>query len=452
MRLPACLNRTFTLGQCLIWLWVTLLLMVLGAHFYRAGEDGIVLCVVGIIVFQCSAKAWKRYVAGLFLLCGMLEWLSSACTLYEMRVMLGLPWLRGTTILAAVALVTGLTGAMAVQRAKEMIPQQDSENTVLRATVFMAVFLSLFLLRKFVPLQLLLLERFLPVIGSVQIFFAACYGAFAVGLLADRRYSRRARFWLWLTFGLIFFAQFALGLLGMEKMLLTGQLHVPVPAFVLYGAVFRETLNAMPFIVLATTLLAGGAWCSLFCYFGTFDALAGNSQPLRPLPVWLVWMLRYGRLAVLLTAIPIVLLLRWAGCNMAGAVSLAVAYAIASLFFMVTVSRKYGGLLHCGTVCPLGLIVRWLGRLAPWRLQVDVSRCDNCGVCEKICRWRAITPASRAMGNSLPDCTLCRDCLSGCSRGALYLRCPGLSPMLANSVFTGLIAALHAIFLSVAMV
>ncbi len=446
------LSRPFTLGQCLFWLWAALVLILLGAHFYRASEYGIVLCTVGMLGLFCSRAAWKRWAVALFLLWGMVEWTSSACLLAQTRLMMGMPWMRGALILSAVAVVTGLTGVALARQAMRFAREQEAADAFLRGTVFIAVFLSLFYLRLHAPLDMLLLERFFPGLGAVEIFPVAYYGAFAAGLLADPKRFRKARVRLWLVFGFVFFAQFALGLLGVGQMLLTGKLHVPVPAFILYGPLFRGEMSVMPFIVLTSTLLVGSAWCSMLCYFGPFDALASQGRALRPLSPFLKGLMRWGRPAVLATGTALALLLSRAGMAAGTAVALAIAYAALSLLIMAAVSRRWGGMLHCTTFCPMGLIVTLLGRLSPWRLRVDRTRCDDCGACEKLCRWRAITPESRAQGRALIRCTLCRDCVAVCRNSALSLRCVGLPAALSETLFCGILASMHAIFLAVAMV
>jgi polyferredoxin len=298
---------------------------------------------------------------------------------------------------------------------------------------------------------MLLLERFFPGLGAAEIFPVAWYGSFAAGLLADARRARKARVRLWLVFACVFFAQFVLGLCGVGQMLLTGRLHVPVPAFILYGPLFRGEMNVMPFIVLASTLLAGSAWCSMLCYFGPFDALASQRRELRPLPPFLKGMMRWGRPAVLATGIALALVLGRSGMDTGTAIALAAAYAALSLLFMAAVSRRWGGMLHCGTFCPMGMLVSLLSRLSPWRLRVDSTLCDDCGACEKLCRWRAITPESRAQGRTLMRCTLCRDCVGACRKHALSVRCAGLPATLSEKLFCGVLASLHAIFLAAAM-
>ena len=72
------LDQPGTLKRVLGWLWPALMLLILGAHFYRGSEYGIVLCVIGILVFANQNSAWKHYAVAFFLFWGMLEWGESA--------------------------------------------------------------------------------------------------------------------------------------------------------------------------------------------------------------------------------------------------------------------------------------------------------------------------------------------------------------------------------------
>lgn len=452
MKIRRCLEKTFTLGQCMAWLWGALLLVLLGAHFYRASDDGMVLCTGGMLLLFACSDSWKRWAVALFFLWGMMEWGASACSLAQIRMIMGMPWMRGALILSTVAIVTGLTGLMLARQARRLALERGEAYACLRAAVFIAVFLCLFFIRKFAPLDLLLLERFFPKWGGVEIFFAACYGSFVAGLLADARKSRQVRPRLWMSFACVFFAQFALGLLGVGQMLLTGKLHVPVPAFIVYGAVFRDSLNVMPFIVLASSLLLGSAWCSMLCYFGPFDSLASQGRTLKPLSPSIHKAVRWGRAAVLVSGVAVALLLKGAGMDTVTAISLAIAYAALSLFLMVTLSRRYGGMVHCTAFCPMGLIVNLLSRISPWRMRVDSSSCTGCGACEKVCRWRAITPESRAQGSVLMRCSLCRDCISACRSEVIELRFGKLSKEVSAGLFVVGLSTLHTVFLACAMV
>lgn len=447
-----------------------LAILILAAHFYRSSQYGVMLCSLGLFVFLCTRSAWKQYALGFFLLWGFWEWAETGLFLAQMRMQMGQPWMRAAVILFSVGAFSALAGLLVLGRAKR-IAHSPSLNTnkskartkthvskplhataLLQGAVFICTFLLLFYLRKNAHMQFLMLERFAPSLGSVELFFVSWYAAFAAGLLADPQKSRKRRRLLWLLFGCVFFAQFILGVLGLPGMLLTGKLHVPIPAFIVFSPVFRESLSMMPFIALAAVLLTGSAWCSLLCYFGPFDALAAGSKPVRPYPSYLLKALKYGRAAVLLLGVALAVLLRELGISTTAAVAWAVSFGLFSVLIMAVLSRKYGCLVHCTTFCPMGLAVNILGRLSPWRIRIDSTRCGNCGACEKVCRYAAITPKSRALGKTLLRCSLCRDCVDICPHGAISLRCPGLSPQAAWNLFAGLLAVLHALFLAVAMV
>jgi len=70
------------------------------------------------------------------------------------------------------------------------------------------------------------------------------------------------------------------GLLGAERLLMTGKLHLPVPALVLAGPLYRgEGFFMLILIVfLVTVMFVGPAWCSWLCYVGAWDNLAASSR------------------------------------------------------------------------------------------------------------------------------------------------------------------------------
>lgn len=445
-------NRSFTLAQSLLWLALVVATATLGAHFYRAGEYGITACAAGMLAFLCVGSRWKQYAVAFFLFWGMLEWGEAAMRIAMVRMQFGAPWVRGAGIIAGVALATGLAGRGAFARARRLDGEGEDSRALFQATVFICTFLALFYLRKMGKMDFLLLERYVPILGSVQIFFASWYAAFISGKLVDPARSRKARNAVWLIFGSVFFAQFLLGILGLEGMLLTGKLHVPIPAFIIFSPIFRESFSMMPVIVLVSTLLAGSAWCSILCYFGPFDSFAAGNKAVRPYPGALKILLQYGRAIVLVVGSLLALGFHAAGIDAALAVSMAVAFGLLSLMIMAALSKRYQGMVHCTAFCPMGLVANLLGRLSPWRMRVDKDQCDNCGACEKVCKYSAITAESRGVGKTLLRCSLCRDCVGACKKKAIYVYFPGLRRDAAWTVFAGLLAVLHVIFLSVAMV
>ncbi len=92
-------------------------------------------------------------------------------------------------------------------------------------------------------------------------------------------------------FSMVFFAQLLLGLAGIEKLLMTGKLHLPVPALIIAGPLFRGEGVFMLILFAATVLLVGPAWCSYLCYIGAWDNYAATAQK-RPgrLPSWRPWL------------------------------------------------------------------------------------------------------------------------------------------------------------------
>lgn len=87
-------------------------LLVLGAHFYRAGEWPFVgLCVAGLALLALR-RPWVPTVLQVLLLAGAAEWLWTVVMLVQQRLALGMPWQRMALILGAVALVTVLAAGV----------------------------------------------------------------------------------------------------------------------------------------------------------------------------------------------------------------------------------------------------------------------------------------------------------------------------------------------------
>ena len=128
---------------------------------------------------------------------------------------------------------------------------------------------------------ILLADRFLPGAGWAEIFLLALYAALATRAMLDPARSAGWRLRIWLLFSLVFFSQLALGLLLDQRFLMTGDLHLPVPALIVAGPAYRGSGLFMPGLFLAAVLLAGSAWCSHLCYLGGWDSLAarGKSRP-----------------------------------------------------------------------------------------------------------------------------------------------------------------------------
>jgi hypothetical protein len=91
---------------------VVLSLIVLGAHFLRAGSLILVagvLCLLGLLGVR---RPWAARTVQVALLLGALEWARTLVSLVGQRAQAGQPMTRLALILGGVALVTGLSALM----------------------------------------------------------------------------------------------------------------------------------------------------------------------------------------------------------------------------------------------------------------------------------------------------------------------------------------------------
>jgi phosphate/sulfate permease len=99
---------------------VALSLLVLGAHFLRAGNPGLLLVVLVLLAFLAVPRHWAARTVQVALLLGALEWLRTLVQRAGERMTFGQPYARLVVILGAVAAVTALSAlafrAAAVRR------------------------------------------------------------------------------------------------------------------------------------------------------------------------------------------------------------------------------------------------------------------------------------------------------------------------------------------------
>lgn len=95
-----------------------LALLLLAAHFYRAGLWPLALAALLLNALLFVPRAWAARTVQLALLAGAFEWLRTLASLVGERMAAGQPYLRLTAILLAVALLTA--GAALAFRAYPM--------------------------------------------------------------------------------------------------------------------------------------------------------------------------------------------------------------------------------------------------------------------------------------------------------------------------------------------
>ncbi len=245
---------------------------LLAAHAVRSGDWGMAAAWGVMAGLSCTSLAWARLVAMAALFGGGLFWASTGVDLVRFRMAFGMDWLRLAAIMAA---VTGLAMAAWWRLAGEAGRQRHHLGTDTawpRAVAFLLAAGLLWLARqRTASIVLLLSDRFLPGSGPLQIVLAGVYAAWVAGLLLDPVRARKARPRLWALFSAVFFGQLALGLLGAHRLLMTGALHLPVPALILAGPLFRGEGLFMLVLFGVSVLLLGPAWCSHLCYIGAWD-------------------------------------------------------------------------------------------------------------------------------------------------------------------------------------
>jgi len=390
-------------------------------------------------------RRWIDRAVQLVLLAGALEWVLTIVRIVEIRQQVGLPYLRMVMILGAVALVTAGSGLLLETRGRRSrLPGDDPVGPGLGAFILVAALL--------VPVQLvmdpagLLAERFLHTAGWWEALLLAIYAGWLSDRLRDARKIRQLRPRVWLVFSVIFFTQLVLGVLGVEKLLMTGKLHLPVPALIAAGPLFRGGGLFMAILFSASVLLVGPAWCSWLCYIGAWDnEIARRHKRPGKLPRWRSGM----RVVILILVMGTAFLLGRLGVGVFVAGWLAAGFGLLGVGLMVTWSRRTGHMTHCTAYCPMGWVATRLGKVSPWRLRISAD-CTDCGACTPACRFDALYPEDVLRRQPGEACTLCGDCLTNCPTSSLQYNLPGVSPTRARTIFFVMVCAMHAAWIGVA--
>ncbi|AMK11882.1 4Fe-4S binding protein [Pseudodesulfovibrio indicus] len=426
-------------------------LLLLGAHALRQGDFGLTAFFAALVGLLFTRQGWVRLVGGAALLWGGLAWAQITVDLVAFRQAFGLPWGRLALIMGIVILLDGLAMALLLGPRLDRFFDRDREWAWPRAAIFILTVFTLALVRAKAPFPVLLADRYLPGWGWLEIFLLGFYAQWIGSLMASPAGHRRVRPRIWGLFSALFFLQLALGLSGMDRMLMTGTLHLPVPALIVAGPVFRGAGFFMLILFGVTLALVGPAWCSHLCYIGAWDDAMSRLGP-RPAPSATLRRLSVlGRGASLVLAVGVALALRAFGVPGATAVLFGAAFGLGGVAMMVLVSRRRGMMVHCTTWCPMGLVANILGRLSPWRIRIGAD-CTRCGACLTRCRYNALDESGLERGRPGLSCTLCGDCVSACAHRQIGYVFPGLSNRTARALFIVLAVTLHAVFLGVARI
>ncbi|NCD23967.1 MAG: 4Fe-4S binding protein [Deltaproteobacteria bacterium] len=421
--------------------------LLAGAHFLRFGTVWECLAALLPALGALFPRLVPRPLMALALVAGFWLWTDQAAGLIATRLQFDMPYLRLAAILGAVCLLHVAGLVLLLGRAGHRLLGPVDSTTWAQSAAMLLVGAAMIAATVTAPFPLLLGERFLPGSSPAWIGFFAMYAGVVVRHMLTGS-APRVRAFIWSLFSLVFFGQLALGLGGMTEFLMTGKLHLPVPALILAGPLYRGEGLFMPILLGVSLLLVGPAWCSHLCYIGAWDdqlSRLGPKRP-RPLPAWAPRV----RTGILAGTILVPLALRLAGVTWAWALGVAVLFGLTGIGIMALWSRKSGTMVHCTMWCPVGLVNNLVGRILPWRVRIAPD-CTGCGLCARACRYNALTLEDLARKRPGLSCSLCGDCLPRCPHGHINLTLAGHTRY-ARPVFVVLVVALHTIFLAVARI
>lgn len=103
---------------------------------------------------------------------------------------------------------------------------------------------------------------------------------------------------------------------------------------------------------------------------------------------------------------------KYIGLN-AVALSVAIVTFVAVAFLAIR-----GGRTYCNTICPVGTLLGLVSHRPVFRIRIDESKCNRCGLCGLKCRASCIDTKNHVIDYS--RCVDCFDCIDNCSGQAIY--------------------------------
>lgn len=88
------------------------------------------------------------------------------------------------------------------------------------------------------------------------------------------------------------------------------------------------------------------------------------------------------------------------------------------LFLTIIAYLSYKrGRLYCNTICPVGTLLGLISKFSLYKLKIDKSECEGCGVCEKVCKSECIDFGKKEIDFS--RCVACYNCIDVCPSEAI---------------------------------
>jgi ferredoxin-type protein NapH len=190
-------------------------------------------------------------------------------------------------------------------------------------------------------------------------------------------------------------------------------------SFLLVRALFGTVLGSwLPLAIVTSvgvilTLVLGRVWCGWACPMGTilYWTRFGGAKK-REAHLSKNWGLVKYALLVMIVAVALLgfvsPIIDWVNTN-----AIAASFVIV-LFIVASIGLNYkSDLFWCRYLCPLGVPVTWLSKIAPMR-RIVRHHCNDCSVCVDACPMGVVDP-KRGFVNDPGECTVCIDCMTACT-------------------------------------
>lgn len=330
--------------------------------------------------------------------------------------------------------------------------KRDNVNA---AVVTFLITTALLLIVNYIPEKPLLLgERLFSGGGLLQIAIISLYSGSLSYKMQNRKERATWRLRSWLLFSVVFYSQLVLGVFADSLFLLSGKLHLPIPAIILAGPIYRFSSWFMVILFFSTIVLTGPAWCSQLCYFGAVDgyrARKKKGEKRAKLPQVIYKNKTIIKLGFLIAIVGVALILRLLSAGPGLATLIGLFAGVLGLFFIMIFSAKWSTMSHCTLYCPIGTIVNRVKYISPFRFKIGDS-CLKCNACIEACSYMALTKEGIAQGKIGETCTYCGDCMGYCAHNSFEYRFWGFSPAVAEKLWIVLTVVLHSLFLAVARI
>jgi len=101
---------------------------------------------------------------------------------------------------------------------------------------------------------------------------------------------------------------------------------------------------------------------------------------------------------------------------------------------------------QCTFFCPFGAFMSFFHKINPFEIRIDLTKCNTCQKCIRVCPVLAITPETLEKGKTTISCTRCARCIDQCPKGAMAYHIRG-TKLFVNSELKRLLFLYPAFFM-----